>query len=75
MFSQRSRWVTELPKRERWLLWLYKPKFKIFELRSRKDSVYSVVYRLLRVVLAVRDRVRRSKTAPMSAEAAGSAER
>ena len=74
-FSQRSRWVTELPKRERWLLWLYKPKFKIFELRSRKDSVYSVVYRLLRVVLAVRDRVRRSKTAPMSAEAAGSAER
>lgn len=73
-FRRRCHWISELPKRERWLLWFYKPKFKIFELRSGKDSVYSVVYRLLRNVLAVRDRLRRRRTANVLAEASRSAE-
>ncbi|MFO0773149.1 MAG: methyltransferase domain-containing protein [Nitrospiraceae bacterium] len=29
----RTRWIHELPKRERWLLRFYPPKFKMFELR------------------------------------------
>jgi SAM-dependent methyltransferase len=32
-YAWRSRWIEELPKRERGLLYLYKPKFRLFELR------------------------------------------
>jgi SAM-dependent methyltransferase len=32
-YQRRSRWIRELPDRERWLVRLYRPLFKIFELR------------------------------------------
>jgi SAM-dependent methyltransferase len=32
-YRWRSRWIDELPKRERWLLYFYKPKFRMFELK------------------------------------------
>jgi 2-polyprenyl-3-methyl-5-hydroxy-6-metoxy-1,4-benzoquinol methylase len=60
-YQVRSRWIAELPKRERWLLRFYRPKFKIFELKPSQASVYSFVYRLLRLVSAVGDRFRKSK--------------
>ncbi len=31
----RERWIAELPRRERWLLRLFEPQFKLFELRKR----------------------------------------
>lgn len=47
------RWMNEFPKREWWLLWFYKPICRMFELRSAKRSVYSVVYRVMRVLQAI----------------------
>lgn len=35
-YRARSRWIAELPRRERRLLLLYRPKFKMFELRLTK---------------------------------------
>jgi len=32
-YERRARWISELPERERWLVRLYRPLFKIFELR------------------------------------------
>lgn len=34
-YRYRVRWIAELPHRERWLLRLYEPQFKLFELRKR----------------------------------------
>jgi uncharacterized protein YbaR (Trm112 family) len=34
-YERRSRWIAELPKRERMLLLFYRPKFKMFELRPK----------------------------------------
>lgn len=36
-FQWRYRKVKELPKNEKWLLWLFKPKFKMFEMRLHID--------------------------------------
>jgi len=60
--QRRSRWINELPKRERWLLYFYKPKFRIYELRSAKDSVFSVVYKLLQVFTTLRGLVHKIRT-------------
>lgn len=35
----RTRWINELPRRERWLLRLYKPKFRMFELRNSNGTL------------------------------------
>jgi len=32
-YELRARWIAELPRRERWLLRMYRPLFKMFELR------------------------------------------
>ncbi|MDP9222310.1 MAG: hypothetical protein M3P18_00355, partial [Actinomycetota bacterium] len=32
-YERRARWINELPRRERWLVRLYRPLFKIFELK------------------------------------------
>jgi hypothetical protein len=37
-YQWRSQWISELPKRERWLLMLYRPKFKMFELKRLEGS-------------------------------------
>jgi SAM-dependent methyltransferase len=58
-YGVRTRWIAELPKRERWLLWFYRPKFKVFELKSSQDSIYSIVYRLLHLVLAMLNGLRK----------------
>lgn len=34
-YERRSRWISQLPMREWWLLWFYKPKFRMFEFRLR----------------------------------------
>jgi SAM-dependent methyltransferase len=34
-YRYRERWIAELPRRERWLLRLFEPQFKLFELRKR----------------------------------------
>ncbi len=52
-FRRWVRWMNEFPKREWWLLWFYKPVFRIFELRTAKRSVYSVVHRVMRVLQAI----------------------
>ncbi len=67
-FLKRSRWVSELPRRERWLLWFYRPKFMVFELRSTRDSVYSLIYRVFRLTRTVRDWAGRSGAPSVSAE-------
>jgi hypothetical protein len=36
---KRERWIAELPRRERWLLRFYEPKFKMFELSLVPRSV------------------------------------
>jgi len=41
---RRQIWIRELPKRERWLLRFYKPKFRMFELRPLKGSF---IYKIL----------------------------
>jgi uncharacterized protein YbaR (Trm112 family) len=38
-YHRRARWIAELPRRERRLLLLYPPKFKMFELRLTKVPV------------------------------------
>ena len=43
-------WIAELPKRERWLLWFYKPIFRQFELRILTPSrTYRIARRLRRI--------------------------
>jgi hypothetical protein len=34
----RNTWIKEIPKRERWLLYFYEPKFRMFELRDYRSS-------------------------------------
>ena len=34
----RESWTTELPNRERWLLWLYEPTCRMFELRLQPKT-------------------------------------
>jgi uncharacterized protein YbaR (Trm112 family) len=36
-YAYRERWIRELPRRERWLLKLYPPQVKLFELRRRQS--------------------------------------
>lgn len=36
--DRRTVWMRELPKREKWLLQIYPPKFKMFELRLNRGS-------------------------------------
>jgi SAM-dependent methyltransferase len=43
-YRWRERWIAELPKRERWLLWFYRPKFRIFELRVLEGSRIVTVF-------------------------------
>jgi hypothetical protein len=35
-YTYRAKWIEEIPKKERWLLWFYKPQVKMFELRRHK---------------------------------------
>ncbi|MGH7228905.1 MAG: methyltransferase domain-containing protein [Nitrospiraceae bacterium] len=43
-YEHRVRWIDELPRRERWLLIFYKPKFRMFELRTLKRSVWAYAF-------------------------------
>lgn len=64
IFTQRSRagsymtrkweqWVAELPRREWWLLWFYKPLFRMFELRPMRST------RRYRFAMWLRSRLKR----------------
>lgn len=46
-YRYRARWIDELPRRERWLLRLYEPQVKLFELRKRTARPPKTLTRLL----------------------------
>jgi SAM-dependent methyltransferase len=48
-YGKREQWINELPRRERWLLWFYRPTFRLFELR-RASSAHWYSERAARLV-------------------------
>lgn len=44
-YRKRSVWIRELPQRESWLLLFYRPKFKMFEVRTNAGSIYARIHR------------------------------
>jgi hypothetical protein len=47
-YRYRERWIAELPSRERWLLRLFEPQCKVFELRKRTRTPSPHLQRLFR---------------------------
>jgi SAM-dependent methyltransferase len=43
-YETRTRWISELPQREWWLLYLYKPMFRIYELRLSRGALWPAVF-------------------------------
>ena len=46
-YARRSRWIEELPRRERWLLWFYKPVFRLIEFRKHGRRLSGMLAALL----------------------------
>jgi SAM-dependent methyltransferase len=44
-YDRRVRWIEELPRRERWLLKVYPPAFRMFELRLRPEHAANAATR------------------------------
>jgi SAM-dependent methyltransferase len=44
-YAWRVRWIAELPRRERWLLRVYSPAFRMFELRIRPEYAATAAVR------------------------------
>ena len=43
-YETRTRWISELPRRERWLLHLYKPMFRIYELKLSHGALWPALF-------------------------------
>ncbi len=56
-YQRRSTWIEELPRRERWLLYFYEPKFRLFELRAlaktSENGAFGSTARRLRKLLSL----------------------
>ncbi|MEX5219327.1 MAG: class I SAM-dependent methyltransferase [Nitrospira sp.] len=43
-YETRTRWISELPRREWWLLRLYKPMFRIYELKVSRGALWPALF-------------------------------
>jgi SAM-dependent methyltransferase len=43
-YETRRRWISELPRREWWLLRLYKPMFRIYELKVLRSALWPAMF-------------------------------
>jgi SAM-dependent methyltransferase len=50
-YRWRSIWIKELPKRERWLLHFYRPKFRMFALRTYAGASFLSLFSILSKIL------------------------
>ncbi len=62
-YKRRERWINDLPKRERWLLRFYKPKFRMFKLRLVRESKYVSFYQRVRWLFDCLGREERTRRA------------